>query len=486
MTPEGRHREAVSSCETTKHSEDLVRATLLTDAKAWLRRARSRRLRRRIQRDPVGFNFFGAVSANLGLGVAARNTLTALRALGHPVAVTDVDPHMGRGGLIRTHCTPGDRSADKGRFPINMFHINPAEALGLVWNTRGLTARNRINLCVPFWELEELPADWTTFLGAMDVIVTPTAFIESAVRQALPDAICVRLPQAVPHSATPARDRARWGLPDDATVFLATFDLLSDPARKNPAGAINAFRAAFPEQDDVRLVLKTQPLPPEVTHKGDELRALIGTDSRIHLIQEFLSLEDLGSLLATTDVYVSLHRSEGLGLGLMEALTVGIPVIATAYSGPLDFLTDQNSELISFTRMPIDPELPVYRPMAGVSSWAEPDHGAAVNSMRRLANDPERRRRLGFQGQRDMARRRSAVDSGEAIRVLLNVLRDDELWQQHELRSDRLRALGPVVLPSLGTLRHVVAIRLKRVLRPHRASTWSGRGHSTHEDLEGE
>ncbi len=429
-------------------------------------RLRRRWLRWRLFHDPVGFNFFGSVTGNLGVGVAARNTLTTLRLLGYPVEVTDVDVDVksGRSRQILTHGTPGDRSADRGRHPVNMFHINPPWGLGLVWEKRGLAQRDHMNVCVPFWELEDLPEDWVTFLSAMDVVLAPTAFIESAVRSALPDAAIVRLPQSVPDLRVSGKDRQRWNLPNDAVVFLSAFDVLSDLARKNPSAAIAAFRSAFPGRDDVRLVLKIQPLAAEFSAKRDELQQLVGGDPRIMILEARLSVEDLAQLMNVADVYVSLHRSEGLGLGMMESLTLGIPVLATAYSGPLDFITAENSELIPFTRVPVDSDLDVYQQMSGISSWAEPDHGSAMAAMRRLADDASLRRRLGRRGMLDMKLRRDEVESGVAIRRLVDTLRSDPVRKSHEEKRRIMRSFArPRFLP-VSALRHVAAVTLKRLV----------------------
>ena len=197
-----------------------------------------------------------------------------------------------------------------------------------------------LNACVPFWELPHLPAEWVDVLDAMDVVLAPTRFVKAACDEVLARP-SVHYPQAVfvPADVTP--DRQRWGFGDEQCVFLLAFDLQSDLQRKNPHAAIEAFARAFGDDAGALLAIKLNTARLEAS-QGESLAALRATVSEranVVLIEEHLSYRDVLSLYASCDVMVSTHRSEGLGLHLMEAMSLGRAVMATGWSGNMDFMT---------------------------------------------------------------------------------------------------------------------------------------------------
>ncbi len=427
-------------------------------------RTRSAVLRRRLARDPVGFNFFAYMSSHSGLGEAARNLTTTLQGLGCPIAVSDIDNFSGRSGLVLTHCSAGETSGHQTPHPVNIFLINPAEGLGILRRHPSIGARDRLNTCVMFWEFQDFPADVVEFLQGMDLVLTPTEFIAGAVMKEVPGVACTQLPMSVPLRSAVYPDRSRWGLPEDSVVFLATFDFMSDPNRKNPHAVIRAFQMAFPDTDGVRLVLKFQPVPASLASSRDSLIAMANHDPRIQFMEISLSTQDLTDLCASADVYVSLHRSEGLGLGLMESLSLGVPVIATGYSGPRDFLTDSNSVMLPYTLIPVA-ETHAYPDMLGLGVWADVDLDSAAVAMRRLADNPSERQRLGTQGRADMDALRAKCASGAGVSHAISVMRTDRrLWSRHPEAIRRLRSISPPPQLSAGALRHLAAVRVKRLL----------------------
>jgi glycosyltransferase involved in cell wall biosynthesis len=178
---------------------------------------------------------------------------------------------------------------------------------------------------------------------------------------------------------------------DDRTVFLFLFDHLSTIGRKNPLGTIEAYREAFTEADGAVLVMKSiNAVRSPDTY--EQVRAAASGRSDILLVDTFLSRGEANALLGMCDVYVSLHRSEGLGFTMAEAMLLGRPVIASAYGGNLDFMDEASAVLIPTTSGHADRDYPPY--LAG-SVWADPDLDVAAHAMRRLANDEDERRRLG-------------------------------------------------------------------------------------------
>lgn len=419
---------------------------------------------------PFGINIVGYVSGNLGLGVATRNTIRMLEGLGVPMALTDVDPGGKRIGHDTTY-TPLPRdavAAERTPYEITVFHMNAPGLADQLWMHPSWSQLDRITACVPFWELPVLPPSWLPVLEAMDIILAPTRFVEAAVRAALPDTACVYYRQTVfvpPHVAA---DRGKWGIPEDATAFVSSFDISSDIERKNPEAVIEAFGRAFPDDEDVCLVLKVNSSAEARALFADRLEALLAAaaaDPRIVLVDRVLGYDEVLSLYASSDVLVSLHRSEGLGLSLMEAMTLGKPVVTTAWSGNMDFTTAQNSCLVGYDFVPVVSHHPSYSAdiIGPGVEWADPHVDEAAAYMRRLYEDPELRRRLGEQAQRDMETTRESYVRGEVVDALkAAVAPGSAVWERHGAKRAQLtriargtlyrnvRRLGGRVLRKLG------------------------------------
>ncbi len=180
-------------------------------------------------------------------------------------------------------------------------------------------------------------------------------------------------------------------MPEDKFLFLFSFDYLSVFKRKNPLAVIEAFTRAFGSGERVGLIIKC------INHDRDpaahaELRAAASAHPEIEVIDRYLDPLDNSSLAALCDCYVSLHRAEGFGFGPAEAMWLGKPVIATGYSGNLDFMTPENSLLVDYRLVPIGAGADPYPADA---QWADPDIQHAASLMRGLFDDPERAQRAG-------------------------------------------------------------------------------------------
>jgi glycosyltransferase involved in cell wall biosynthesis len=313
--------------------------------------------------------FYGSV---LGIGRGASATASGLEAAGLPVVRHDIRPVIdsepysltrlpATGGVWIQHCNAPEND-------LLFSHLSPAEAAG------------RYRIAYWAWELETIPINWRLTARAFHEIWTPSRFVAQAVR---PHARRVRvMPHPIRPAPAAAADRPRFGLPTGAVVFAAFADARSALARKNPAGAILAYRDAFPEEDG-RSFLSIKVVAPEADPDGMKaLRDTAGGRSDIRIWTERLSEAELAAYLASVDVVVSLHRSEGFGLVLAEAYLAGKPAIATAWSGNLDFVQPASREdLTPATLTPVMDPSGRYRG----GRWAEPDLAVASARMRRLA-----------------------------------------------------------------------------------------------------
>jgi glycosyltransferase involved in cell wall biosynthesis len=336
----------------------------------------------------------GELSRASGLGEAARQTRAAFETLGIRTWGVDIE----------------NRTAPVPEVPAGapmLLHVNaPVLPWALLRLPRRLVRGRRI-VAYWAWELPTVPDTWRPALGLVHEIWALSRFTADAIATLMPPGSAtplraVPIPLAVSPPLPSARDRASFGLPGDAVMVLVSFSLASSFVRKNPLAAIAAFRAAFGDRADRLLVLKV--VHPE--HFPDDLaalRAAIGGAPNIRLLTGTLSAADTHALTACADVVLSLHRSEGFGLVPAEAMLLGRPVVATGWSGNLDFMDTASAALVDYTLVPARDPRGVFEAPGAV--WAEPDIGSAAAHLRRLADDPAERAALGARG-RAMAQAR--------------------------------------------------------------------------------
>jgi glycosyltransferase involved in cell wall biosynthesis len=238
-------------------------------------------------------------------------------------------------------------------------------------------------ICIPFWELGRYPEAWLTGLRAMDEIWAPSRFIADALQSRLGEKV-VYMPVALEFALPPPMPRARFKLPHDRFLFFFSFDFLSFVERKNPRATIAAFRMAFPNRGSAGLVLKciNSALAPD---RFASFRKEVGDDPDIFLIDETLTRTDTLALIGSIDAVVSLHRSEGLGLLIGEAMLLGKPVIATDYSATRDLLTSSTGYPVTFRLIPVGKG---QYPFAEGQTWADPNIEHAAALMRNLRDRP--------------------------------------------------------------------------------------------------
>ena len=414
-----------------------------------------------------GINLVGHITSNLGLGVAARNTASLLAEMGTPFVAVDVATTLKFANRVATWDDRLWTRHEPAPNGVNLFHVNPRELAAVVrFRERWLSLDGRVNAIVPFWELSHFPPTWVEVLRRVDVVLAPTRFVAELCEEAdLGDVEIVHFPQSCVLPEGVAPDRARWGFADGDVVFVTSFDLNSDLSRKNPVGTVAAFRAMLEAADPAtakraRLVIKVN------NPKGDrfqasrlaELHAIVGNDPAIRIIAEGLPYADVLSLYASADVFISLHRSEGLGLGLLESMMLGVPVIATAYSGNLDFMTPADSRLVKYSLVPVEgTSIGAYDPrqVGAGQMWAEPNVDDAADAMLELMDDARRGElaiaaRAAARAVRENPGRRAAI---ERLLVLadraptLSALSDlqklpSAYWRARALAGATLRAAG--------------------------------------------
>lgn len=288
----------------------------------------------------------------------------ALRAAGVCVDCVDATPAL-RNPMFRARHLPGTAY---------IFHSGGPQTGSLIGAVLP-AARYAWRIGYWAWELPDPPDDWGGCDDNIDEVWTPSRFSCASLAR------LVRKPIAVAPHHVPSEPMRRRSASAPFTV-LAMADSRSSFERKNPAGAVNAFATAFGNTARARLILKLSGRDHEVealaAALGDRLRA-----SNIEVMRGYLDDAGLSDLYNRADVLLSLHRAEGFGLPMLEALARGIPVIATGWSGNVDFADEHNGIPVPYTLMPVRDAAGIYRG----SKWAEPDCMAAAAGLRRLADD---------------------------------------------------------------------------------------------------
>ncbi|MBY0513304.1 MAG: glycosyltransferase, partial [Gemmataceae bacterium] len=358
----------------------------------WLRRAALPAKYQTTSAATPGVNVIGLFRYTSGLQQAANSLVDGLGVAGIPVELRDVPMSHHRDGRPRAGFDGLERHG------ITILNTGLDMPVPEAYRLAGLHRRSDVyRIAVWWWELEQLPADWLGRGRDVDEVWAPTAFIADALRAlgrpVFPMLPSVRLPAFAP------RPKQHFGLSPGKFTFLFVFDMNSRLPRKNPLGLIRAFRRAFRPNEPVELVIKVSPQEKYFPGWWAELRAA-ARDNGVSLIDRSLSRDELLGLMNAADAYASLHRSEGFGLTMAEAMLLGKPTIATGYSGNLDFMTPTNSYLVRHDRAVIADDAPPY-PKGCV--WAEPSVEHAAELMRRVVDCPDEARAVAARGKAEAA-----------------------------------------------------------------------------------
>jgi glycosyltransferase involved in cell wall biosynthesis len=341
-----------------------------------------------------GVDLVGFLTGEFGLGEAGRLLANTLRR--HDVPVSTINM------VVPNHRYMHPFHIDNvWRHKIMIASVNSTE-MPLIAQQHGSDVfRERHVIGQWFWELEDTPSPYRVGYQFVNELWAPTKFIQHNVSKYAPANVEVHhmpLPLVAPVTRKGVT-KDQFGLDQDRFTFLFTFDFCSTEVRKNPAAVIDAFKTAFRENEGPVLVIKSlnDHLFPNALRN---LMARADKRSDIKFLNQHLDHDLVSALRSACDCYVSLHRSEGLGLTISEAMCLGKPVIATAYSGNMDFMTEDNSIPVPWEYTHIQE---TYGPYEAGMRWAEPNTAFAADAMRRLYNDPVAAEKLGKKAQEDMA-----------------------------------------------------------------------------------
>jgi glycosyltransferase involved in cell wall biosynthesis len=361
----------------------------------------------------------GYLSHTLGLGAAGRGYAQALQAAGVAVSTASVPLHhlqlpaelqdgYGRHGFE-------DVAHDGVHHGFEIVAVNADELPSFVGRL-GEDYFQGPRIGIWGWETDTIPVRWQRAFALVQEVWVYSRFMAENIGAAAP-VPTIALPPPVQAPAEPVAP-LRLDVPDDGFLFLFVFDYLSTIQRKNPVGLIEAFKRAFAPGEGPRLLLKTINGPLRPLAEEEVLWAAHGRPD-IHVVDRSLSGAELNGLMAACDAYVSLHRSEGFGLTMAEAMAIGKPVIGTGYSGNLDFMNADNSYLVEYELARVGPDCEIYPPEG---TWARPSVEHAAELMRRVVERPEEAAAIGARARADVARELSPQATGEAMRRRLEEL----------------------------------------------------------------
>ena len=352
---------------------------------------------------PLIVNLWGHLGGGFGLGEGALCTARALKAAGLTVQLRNLPLATHSNAASADSAEAQDPGSGQAPAAIDLLHTNP----NVLRQSDGLTTKLKLEAPLRIgywaWELEAFPDGWETGFRGLDQLWCPSPFCAHALGQRSPVPVT-----ALPHlidwqraaNLRQLRSKQRQGpyaQKGQPFTVLFAFDFWSTRGRKNPDGVIDAFLAAFPSRGsdiEARLILKLASAE-QFPEAAAELADRCAGDSRLELITSHLSASDFDALYATADVLLSLHRAEGFGLLMAEAMAAGIPVVASGYGGNLCFMPPGSAELVPYQTVAIRRTEGDYR--AGWC-WAEPDVDRAAAALRRLASDHSKAQQLAAAG----------------------------------------------------------------------------------------
>jgi glycosyltransferase involved in cell wall biosynthesis len=373
---------------------------------------------------PAGVNVIGYLRTESGVGESARRLVRSLQAADASLSLTDLD--------LGVESRRSDRSldgiGDDRDYAINLMVVNADQVEIIAARLGAERFAGRVNVGFWAWEMDRFPDEWLPAFGYFDELWTHSRFCVDVFSSVSPIPVR-RVPMCVEVPPDLSFSRSEFGLSDDDFLVLTIFDFLSYFERKNPLALIEAFRRGLGNQGNAVLVLKTANTEFAADRFNELKRAAEGVN--VHLIDSTLDREAVWRLMGCCDAYASLHRAEGFGLTLVEAMALGKPVVATAYSGNTDFMNPGNSLPVGYGLVPVHEQHGPYR---RGWLWAEPEVDHAAELLRRLYDDPDLGRRTGDRARSDVEQWLSPTAVARVVAErMVSLLRRQPAWASRAL-----------------------------------------------------
>lgn len=367
-----------------------------------------------------GFTVIGYLKAELGVGEGGRLVARAIREARIPCVTVSISGTPSRQEHPHRTDTVAVYDCDTNVVAVNADRLSELRAeIGEV------AFRGRYTIGQWAWELEEFPARWARAFDLVDEVWANSEFARAAISSATEKKV-FSCPPAIVAPQVPANvGRRELGLPEDRFVYLFALDLFSVLERKNPLGLIDAFTKAFPKQHSADPILVVKVINGD-QRVGDLERIKLAVSaldrSDVLIIDRYMSAQEQAALMSTAQCYASLHRSEGFGLTLAESMALGKPVIATGYSGNLDFMSGDTAFLVRWDEGVVPGGCEPYEQGA---RWAEPDLDHAAHLMRFVFENPSEALRVGEQGKQYVRAEHGLAARGAFIRRRFDAIQSE-------------------------------------------------------------
>jgi glycosyltransferase involved in cell wall biosynthesis len=307
-----------------------------------------------------------------------------------------------------------DRYDESHAYDLNVIVVAADQMPNVLNSIDGRLLNNSYNVLQTFWELPKAPGAWRGVLNSIDEVWAPTNFVADAFRPVFSGPITL-IPPVVYVGDGPFPSRRHFGMDANRFYFIFSFDYYSSPYRKNPIGAIEAFHRAFPKgNENVGLIIKSNGNVQEYPDVKSAVSQAAAADSRIVVFENSMPRTEILGLIRACDAYVSLHRSEGFGMGIAEAMSFGRVVIATDFSGCTDFVTSETGFPVQFTLRRV---APYEYPWSNKQIWAEPDINSAAGAMEAVWRLPDLAQKRANAGKRLVQQRYGTTAVGEIMKT---------------------------------------------------------------------
>ncbi|ELY1993124.1 glycosyltransferase, partial [Flavobacterium psychrophilum] len=335
----------------------------------------------------IGINIIGYVNKKFGLGQAVRSNISAIKSIKIPLSVNNFTLSNEIEEILV-------ESSNNNPYQVNLVQINFDKLPELIREKNKEYFEKKYNIGYWVWETENFPDQAKVFFDFFDEIWTASDFCVEAISKK------VSIPVfKVPHPVSFDFEKYITSQVNEKFVFLTMFDYNSSINRKNPSDAIIAFEKAFGKNNPkVELIIKTSKSD-NFQEEKSKLLHLINSNTSIKIIEEILSETDLYKLIGSCNCFVSLHKSEGFGLTMGEAMLMGKPVIATAYSANTDFMNLNNSYLVGYEMEKIGSN---YYFNSETDYWAKPNINCAVKQMKEVFENQNEAIEIGKLAQKEM------------------------------------------------------------------------------------
>lgn len=361
-----------------------------------------------------GINLIGFFTANMGLGVYARTIGELLLAKNIKFCILNVSTSPGKVAKEDDWSKFKPYFSSTPLYDINLY-IFGADFAQLIYPKIKDTvqSKNKYNVYIPFWELYEYSDTFIALKNEMHMFLAPSRFIQYSLMRVIDNAYIDYIPPGLVMGKVKLEEKA------GKFRFFYNFDITSSMPRKNPRVLISAFNQLFSTDDSVELVLKVNGTANPAFKPVADYLYQITRAKNIKVIDESLTYQQMVELIASADCYVSCHRSEGIGLGLFEAMSLGVPCIATGYGGNTEFMNNGNSVLLRYDLE--ETQCKQYQSLSNKpDTWAGVRKTELLNAMLKMRRDENFRKMVGENAKKDIQQRMNEFWNTRALESVIN------------------------------------------------------------------